>query len=399
MSTLALFGGVPIRQKPFAQWPVFDDTERQAVLDVLESGAWGGYSPTVSSFEQTFANHHGSRFGISASNGTVTLEMALLAAGIHPGDEVIVPPITFIATATAVLRVGAVPVFVDIEPATCNIDPRRLSDAITPATRAIIPVHFGGHPADMDAILEIARKRGLIVIEDAAHAHGAHWKDRPVGSFGQFGSFSFQQSKNMTAGEGGILLTNDEGLAAKARAVSNQGRRQGGAWYEHVTLGTNYRLTGWQAAILLAQLARLPEQMKKRARNAAILSEALTRGGVLVPPVTDSRVTAHGLYLYVLRLNTSELADVSVEHFTKALSAEGIPGAATYPYPIYTNKVFESFAHRRMECPESERFCRECFWISHEILLAEEEDLVDFVRAVEKIRDSVSTLPSLRLKI
>jgi dTDP-4-amino-4,6-dideoxygalactose transaminase len=292
--------------------------------------------------------------------------------------------------------VGAVPVFVDIEPAACNMDPRRLSEAITPATRAIIPVHFGGHPADMDAILEIARKHGLTVIEDAAHAHGARWKDRPVGSFGEFGSFSFQQSKNMTAGEGGILLTNDEGLAAKARAVSNQGRRQGGAWYEHVTLGTNYRLTGWQAAVLLAQLARLPEQMKKRARNAAILSEALTRSGVLLPPVTDSRVTAHGLYLYVLRLNTSELPDVSVEHFTKALAAEGIPGASTYPYPIYTNRVFESFAHRRMDCPEAERFCRECFWISHEILLAEEEDLIDFVQAVEKIRDSVQALASIR---
>ena len=147
MSALALFGGVPVRQKPFARWPVFDDTERQAVLDVLESGAWGGYSPKVSDFEETFARRHGTRFGISASNGTVTLEMALLAAGIQPGDEVIVPPITFIATATAVLRVGAVPVFVDIEPAACNIDPQRLSDAITPATRAIIPVHFGGHPA------------------------------------------------------------------------------------------------------------------------------------------------------------------------------------------------------------------------------------------------------------
>lgn len=395
MSKLALFGGAPTRQTPFARWPVFDDTERQAVLEVLESGAWGGYSPKVPQFEQAFAARHGARFGISAANGTVTLEAALLAAGIRHGDEVIVPPITFIATATAVLRVGAVPVFVDIEPDAYNMDPRRFSEAITPSTRAVIPVHFGGHPADMDAILAISRQHNLIVIEDAAHGHGASWKNQPVGSLGDFGSFSFQQSKNMTAGEGGILITNNEDLAAKARAVTNQGRRQGGAWYEHPTLGTNYRFTGWQAAILLAQLARLPEQMKIRSRNAAILSNALARTGILIPPAMDSRVTDHGLYLYMLRLNTSALPGISAEHFIKALTAEGIPGASTYPHPIYTNKVFDGFPHKRLACPEAERFCRECFWVSHEILLAEQEDLPDFVQAVEKIGDSVSALASI----
>ena len=395
MSKLALFGGAPTRQKPFASWPAFDDTERQAVLEVLESGAWGGYSPKVPQFEQAFAARHGARFGVSAANGTVTLEAALLAAGIQPGDEVIIPPITFIATATAALRVGAVPVFVDIEPASYNMDPRRLSEAITPSTRAVIPVHFGGHAADMDAILALAHRHSLIVIEDAAHAHGASWKNRPVGSLGDLGSFSFQQSKNMTAGEGGILITDNEDLAAKARAVTNQGRRQGGAWYEHPTLGTNYRFTGWQAAVLLAQLARLPEQMKIRSRNAAILSDAVGRTGILVPPAIDSRVTDHGLYLYMLRLNTSSLPGISAEHFVKALTAEGIPGASMYPHPLYANKVFESFPHKRLACPEAERFCRECFWVSHEILLAEEEDLADFVRAVEKIGDSVAALASI----
>lgn len=395
MSTLALFGGTPVRRKPFARWPVFDEAERTAILEVLESGAWGGYSPKVSDFEQAFAGYHGARFGVSACNGTVTLEMALLAAGIGPGDEVIVPPITFIATATAVLRVGAIPVFVDIESITWNIDPHCISAAITPATRAIIPVHFGGHPADMDAILEIARKRGLVVIEDAAHAHGARWKNRPIGAFGDFGSFSFQQSKNMTAGEGGILITNDESLAAKARAISNQGRRQGGAWYEHVTLGTNYRLTGWQAAVLLAQLARLPEQMKKRARNAEFLNKALARDGILFSPATDTRTTAHALYLYVLQLDRLELPAISAETFTKALTAEGIPGASMYPHPIYANKVFQDFKHKQLPCPEAERFCKECFWISHEILLAEEEDLGDFLTAVRKIRDCITSLVPL----
>ena len=181
--TLALFGGVPYAKShlPSGRSSTTPNVKRFWMFSKVGLGA-----DTVLSFRfrRNIREPPWSRFGISASNGTVTLEMALLAAGIQPGDEVIVPPITFIATATAVLRVGAVPVFVDIEPAACNIDPQRLSDAIAPATRAIIPVHFGGHPADMDAILQIARKHGLIVIEDAAHAHGAHWKEQLSGPSG-----------------------------------------------------------------------------------------------------------------------------------------------------------------------------------------------------------------------
>ena len=396
MPNLALFGGVPVRQKPFASWPVWGEEERRGVLDVLESGSWGGYSSKVPDLEQAFADYCGARSAIAVCNGTVSLEAALLAAGIGPGDEVLVPPVTFIATATAVLRAGAVPVFADIEAKTWNLDPKSLAEAITPASRAVIPVHFGGHPADMDAILEIAGKHGLLVIEDAAHAHGASWRGRKVGSLGQFGSFSFQQSKNMTAGEGGMLTSNSEELAAKARSICNQGRRQGGAWYEHVSLGTNYRLTGWQAAVLLAQLARLPEQLKKRTRNAEILTSALSNCGIVRPPFADDRVTAHGLYLYVMQLDTSAFPGISRNNFLKALAAEGMPGISSYPNPIYANKVFTHFRHRRMDCPEAERFCRECFWISHEILLAEEEDLSDFVRALEKIRDSAGKLASMR---
>lgn len=394
---LALFGGVPERRIPFPAWPVFDDSERAAVLDVLESKAWGGYSPKVQEFEQMFAKYHEARFGVAACNGTVTLETALLAAGIRPGDEVIVPPITFVATANSVLRVGAVPVFVDIEPATGNLDPERVEEAIGAATRALIAVHFGGHPANMDALLKIARRHNLIVIEDAAHAHGARWNGRKVGSLGDIGSFSFQQSKNMTAGEGGILITNDENLSNEARAICNQGRRPGGGWYEHAVLGTNYRLTGWQAAILLCQLARLPHQIEKRARNASILNKFFADVPALLPPAIDNRVTTHGFYLYVLRLNPEALHGISKDTFVRALLAEGIPGASGYPHPIYANQVFASYPHKRLECPEAERFCRECFWISHEILLADEEDLFDFMRAIEKICNSAPALASAAL--
>ncbi|MGI8746418.1 MAG: DegT/DnrJ/EryC1/StrS family aminotransferase [Bryobacteraceae bacterium] len=385
MQTLALFGGQPLRRDPFAAWPVFDDTERSGVMEVLESGSWGGYNPKVKEFESRFAAAHGAKYGISACNGTLTLESALLAAGVQPRDEVIVPPVTFVATATAVLRVQAVPVFADIEPSTCNLNPDRAEAAITPLTKAIIPVHFAGHPADMDALCGIARKHNLTIIEDCAHAHGAEWRGQKVGTFGEFGSFSFQQSKNMTAGEGGMLITNRPDLAERAWAFANQGRSPGGAWYEHDSLGTNLRLTGFQAAILLAQLVRLPDQLGRRARNADYLTARLLESGFLLPPAIDERVTRHGLYLYLLRLNRKLLPDVSKDQFVRALTAEGIPGASSYPYPLYRNKLFNSHAYSATDCLEAERACADTFWLSHEVLLAECSDLDDVVRAVEKV--------------
>ena len=392
MATLALLGGQPVRRKPFASWPIFDAAEKQAVLDVLSSGVWGGYNPKVKELEQRFAAFHDARFGIATANGTVSLEAALAAAGVAPGDEVIVPPITFIATAAAVARVGAVPVFADIHPASFNLSPESLAAAITPRTRAVIPVHFAGHPADLDAILEIASRHNLVVIEDAAHAHGASWRGRKVGSFGHFGSFSFQQSKNMTAGEGGMLLTNDPDLAERAWSICNHGRRTGGAWFEHVRLGSNCRLTGWQAAVLAAQLDRLPAQLEKRARNAQALASRLRASALLIPPAVDRRVTAHGFHLCVLRIDPAAIPGLRLDLFVQALAAEGIPGAGRYPHPIYANRLFAACPHRVGDCPEAERFCRECFWVSHEILLAEESDLDDFVRAVEKICDSAGEL-------
>src|SRR5581483_3129075 len=229
MPVLALLGGTPVRSRPFVRWPVFDDRERRALDEVLESGVWGGYHPKIKQFEEAFASFHGARYGVSTANGTVSLEAALLAAGVGSGDEVIVPTITFIATAAAVLRVGAIPVFADIGP-DYNLDPGRVREAITPRTRALIPVHFAGRPADMDAFGEIAAAHGITIIEDAAHAHGAAWKNRRVGTFGDLASFSFQQAKNLTAGEGGIVIGNSRALMETVRSICNQGRRSGGAW-------------------------------------------------------------------------------------------------------------------------------------------------------------------------
>ena len=241
---------------------------------MLESRVWGGYHPSVAELERRMAADHGVRFGIAVANGTVSLEIALAAAGVRPGDEVIVPPISFVASATAIARVGAVPVFADVDPKR-SMDPRRAAEAITERTRAIVLVHFAGCPADLDAFTSLCADRHLALIEDCAHAQGAVWRGRPVGSFGAFGSFSFQASKNLTAGEGGMLLTDDPELAETARSIAHQGRRTGGAWYEHVRLGTNARMTGFQAALLLSQLERLPDQVRRRHAAAARLGHGL----------------------------------------------------------------------------------------------------------------------------
>ena len=392
MDKLAIFGGNPVITESFPSFPVFDQSEESALIQVLHSGVWGGYNPKVSEFEVAFANYHESRFGIAAANGTVTLETALTAAGIGGGDEVIVPPVSFIATATAVLRVGAIPVFVDIDGPTCNIDPLRIKAALTSKTRGIIPVHFAGQPADMDAIMEIARQDNLAVIEDCAHAHGATWRGKKIGSFGDFGSFSFQASKNLTAGEGGFLTCNDEELAEKARSICNQGRRTGGAWYEHVRLGTNLRLTGWQAAILLTQFARLPAQIKTRQANAEILNERLADLDIISLAYVDERVTQHGHYLYLIRLGLDKTPGLTKEKFVKALTAEGVPCSIGYPHPLYKNQVFSDGNHVAGDCPEAERMCRDTFWLSHEVMLSRPQQVDLAAQAIEKVVNSVDML-------
>ena len=393
MEKLAIEGGAPVRTKPFASFPVFDERELEGLKEVLESGVWGGYNPKVAEFEKSFADFHEAAFGITAANGTVTLETALAAAGIKQGDEVIVPPISFVATATAVLRVGATPVFVDIDEA-CNLNPTLVSEAITEKTRAVIPVHFAGQPADMDRLMKIAAENNLILIEDCAHAHGAGWRGKSVGSFGDFGSFSFQASKNLTAGEGGFLTSNNADLAEAARSICNQGRKTGGAWYEHFRLGTNYRITGWQAAILLTQLARLPEQLDTRTRNAKFLDEKLRGMDFISLPPIDERVTRHSYYLYLIRLDLEKMSGLTKDKFVEALTAEGIPCHAGYPHPLYKNPVFKDYRHVVNDCPKAERMCRDTFWLSHEIMLAPIDELNDVVAAFEKIFGSIAARKS-----
>jgi dTDP-4-amino-4,6-dideoxygalactose transaminase len=300
-------------------------------------------------------------------NGTVTLEMALEALGIGEGDEVIVPAISFISTATAVSRVRATPVFVDIEPDTFNIDPERVSEAIGGKTRAIIPVHFGGPMADMDSLIEISREHGIPLVEDAAHSQGSEWNGRRAGSLGVFGSFSFQNGKVMTAGEGGILLSNDEALIDRAREILDLGRRKGEGWFFHYTLGSNFRITALQCAVLIAQLERLPEQNCLRMRNAAAIREDLGDVGGLHFQRVPSAARVHTNYLLLGWVDGDRGA------FHRSLTAAGFPCTPFYPHTLYDNPLYEARRNCRvMPCPNAEARITDAFWVPHRALLGDE---------------------------
>ncbi|HEV8366601.1 MAG TPA: DegT/DnrJ/EryC1/StrS family aminotransferase [Pyrinomonadaceae bacterium] len=393
-SQLALFGGPASLTRQPPAWPLFDESDRMALLRVLESRVWGGYHEAVGELERRFAAYHGAKHGIATANGTVSLEIALTAAGVSPGDEVIVPPITFVASATAVARIGAVPVFVDVDPDTINLDPSLAETAVTERTRAIVLVHFAGCPADLDRFTVLCRQHSLILIEDCAHAHGAEWKGQRVGSVGHFGSFSFQGSKNMTAGEGGVLVTSDPDLAERARSIANQGRRTGGEWYEHVNLGTNARLTGFQAALLLNQLERLPQQVTTRMDRAADLRSGLAESGVLLPTPgeLDDRITAHGFHLFSMRFMGDVIAAVPRDRFVEALQAEGLPISTGYPHPIYHNQLFKQWPHIVHPCPEAEAYCSSSLWLPQNALLADREWIDEALTAIFKVCGQFDTL-------
>ncbi|MGH9354025.1 MAG: DegT/DnrJ/EryC1/StrS family aminotransferase [Terriglobia bacterium] len=405
---LAILGGKPVRTVPFPSWPVYDLDEERSLLEVLRSGSWGGYNEKVEEFEAAFAELHHVRHAISCANGTVALEAALEALGVQCGDEVIVPPFTFVATATAVLLRHGVPIFVDIDPATLNLSPSAVEAAITPRTRAVIAVHFGGLPADMDALRSLAERYGVALIEDAAHAHGALWRGKPVGNFGAAATFSFQAFKLVSSGEGGVIVTNDSDLAARLWSYCNQGRRKGADWYEHYTLGSNYRLTGFQAAILCAQLRKLPEQIRVRTENVRYLRQQLQSFPGLRMLGEDPRVDRQPHYLTTLRYDESLFDGVPRDLFLRALQAEGIPAHKPYPYPLYRNPVFHEKALPPCRCgnwktpqkyaslflPESERICREGVWLEHNVFLGSRKDIDDILAACEKVQRSVASLAS-----
>jgi dTDP-4-amino-4,6-dideoxygalactose transaminase len=398
---LAIEGGVPVRQRPFPTWPVFGDAERDALVRVLESGRWGKLAGSeVVSFEKTFAAYHGAKHGIGVVNGTVALRLALLAAGIEAGDEVIVPPYTFLATASAVVECNATPIFADIQLDTFNLDPAAVAEAITPRTRAIIPVHLGGLPVDLDAILALADRHGLTVIEDAAHAHGAEYRGRRVGAIGQAGTFSFQSSKNVNSGEGGIILTNDDAFADRCWSAHNCGRRPEGKWYEHVTIGGNYRLSEFQGAILNAQWMRFEEQCATCEDNGKHLAKRLSEIPGVHPQNRGPDCTRHAYHVFVFRIDP-EVFGIPRHRVVAALQAEGIPCTAGYVTPLYRQEVFEqrnfgpytgyrqsrpTLDYHNVCCPNCETICcRQGIMLEHRLLLGSHEDMDDIAAGLARI--------------
>ena len=403
MPNLAIHGGPPAKTKPFPDWPIYDDREREALNEVLESGVWWRTPGTKTlAFEQEFAAYHQAKHGIAVTNGTHALEVALAAMGIGSGDEVIVPNATFVATASAVLFAGALPLLVDVSADSYCIDPELAEAAITENTKAIIAVHMGGRPADLDQLTAVAEKHGILLLEDAAHAHGSEWRGRKVGTFGIGGTFSFQASKTMTAGEGGMVISNDGDFERLARATHDCGRLPGKWFYDHFIYGSNYRLSEWQGAVLLAQLTRLDEQTSRRHQMGRILDRLLSEIPGISPQSHDSRISRNGQYAYIFNYDKRAFAGVETLRFVEALEAEGIPTQAPYP-PLHKLDVFTSGAYRdRLSgaqagakhdflgdaFPNSEREAWETVWITQNALLGDEDDMREITAAVQKIQEN-----------
>ena len=399
MAQLAINGGTPVRSSPYPRWPQWDAPEREQLLDVLDSGKWWATEGTkVAAFEAAWANYTHTRHCVAVTNGTHALEVALLGAGIGEGDEVIVTDYTFFASASAVACVNAVPILVDVDPDTFCIDPDAVVAAITPRTRAVVAVHIAGHPADLDRLTAICARHGLALIEDCAHAHGSTWNGTPVGGFGAAGTWSFQQSKLMTAGEGGAVIAQDAQIAASIRSHSDCGRRPGEWFYSHFALGGNYRMTEWQGAILLSQLERFPQQHRIRNKNALFLNGELSKLPGVYPQKRDQRATAQGYYCYVVRIDETQFG-LPRDVIKAALEAEGIPMTASYPvvHEIAAFKSGDGFAPRHREhsrwpnyasldLPVSTATAATTLWFKHQMLMGTRDDTTHVVEALSKIR-------------
>lgn len=402
--TLAVQGGSAALADlpPLPTWPQGGEEEEQAVLEVLRSGAWGStHGEVVRTFEREFAQTQQAKHAVALANGTLALAASLRAVGVGVGDEVIVPPYTFIATASAALFVGAIPVFADVDADTHLLDPVAVEAAITERTKAIIPVHLAGNVADLDAFTKLGEKHTIAIIEDAAQAVGAGWDGRRVGAIGDVGIFSFQTSKNLSAGEGGIVTTDDDDLANALYSLVNVGRVPGGGWYQHDSVGYNLRLTEFQGAVLRAQLQRFDALQQVRQDNADLLRDLLADvEGVQVDPL-DPRVSSHGQHLFIFRapeLGRQGKRDAAVA----ALHAEGVQGAASGYVPLHRNEAVrtdsKALADRlgqplpQADCPNADLVSTDTIWLPQFVLLGSTEQTHAVAGAIRKVVEAPDQL-------
>ncbi len=407
----ALLGGAKAHAAEFPSWPVFDQTEERALLDSLRSGKWyRGNGQMVNRFEQAYARLTGARFCLATANGTSALFASLFGLGVEPGDEVLVPPYTFIATVNVVLRHHALPVFVDTDPETFQMDARQIEAGITPRTKAIIPVHLGGNACDLDAILPIAARHKIPVLEDACQAHLGEWRGRKVGAYGQAGCFSFQASKNLNCGEGGAILCGDEDLRERCYAFHNNGTglKRSGPGFTYSSTGANLRMPEFQAALLLAQMTRIEAQAKTRTENALYLTSLLKEIPGIAPARMYEGCTRNAYHLYMFRYDKAHFAGVPRSVFLKALAAEGIPASGGYS-PLNTQPWLKETLHsrgyqklfpgtalaeweERNRCPANDRLCAEAVWFTQTMLLAPRSSMDRIAEAIRKIQANAGPL-------
>jgi len=407
----ALLGGTPIKLEGTRKWPVFDQREEQVLLGVLRSGKWNrGNGEKVPRFEAAYAKLTGAKHCLAVANGTSALLTALSALDVGPGDEVILPPYTFVATLNVILEKNALPVFVDSDRETFQMDAKRVSAAITERTRAILPVHMAGGAADLDTILSAAKAKGVPVIEDACQAHLGEWRGRKVGTWGAMGCFSFQASKNLNSGEGGAVLSNDDTLAARCAMFHNNGRspRKVDAGFSYAGQGLNLRLTEFQGAILMAQMERLEAQSRTRETNAAYLAKMLGEIPGIAPVRNYEGCTRSAWHLYMFRYDKERFGGLPRAKFLKAMAAEGIPVSAGYS-PLNKEPLLQTaFATRgfqrvyptadlrgwadRNACPENDRLCEEACWLTQTTLLGPRTDMERIAAAIRKVQRHAGAL-------
>ncbi len=408
--TPAALGGAPVRKKPFQSWPMIKDIDEKNWEKVLHDKGWcrlpNGY---VVEFEKAWAEMNGVQDCVACANGTNSLFTSLNALGIGPGDEVLVPPYTFVATVNVVLLCHAIPVFVDTDRETFQMDARKIEAAITEKTRCIIPVHLGGNVADMDQILAVAKKHNLAVIEDACQSHLAEWKGKKVGSLGDTGCFSFQVTKNLSSGEGGAVISNNIELMDRVFSFHTNGReRRNQQTFGYLHNGTNVRLTEFQGALLLAQMTRLPEQADIRSRNGETLTRYLQEIPGIHPAKEYEGTTKNAYHLYMFRYDPEQFAGLSRNQFIAALQKEGIPCSSGYspldeqPFlkdALYSRGFEAIYGKERIDeyfkqknLPENKQLCSEAVWFYQYMLLGEEKDMEQIATAIRKISRHASQL-------
>ena len=363
MGNLALIGGKPVLETLLeSPWPVHDERDERALQEVLKSGAWTrtksqGEESWVWRFEDAFAAFQDARYGVAVATGSTGIELALKAVGVEPGDEVIMPAATWITVATAVIAVGAVPVFVDIDPATYNIDPGKVEQALTPKTRVVICVHNGGMPADMDALRSIVDRHGIALVGDCAHAHGSQWRGRGVGAIEDVGAFSFQGSKVLPLGEGGMVLTDRDDLREQLYGFHHIYGIAGRPKPQESLPATNLRMSEWIGALGLVGLERLPDQIARREENARHLMGGLADIPGVGSLTWDRRVTRWSFYIWHWRFVSSAFEDIRRDTFLAALRAEGVPTSTGQTAPLYKHPALTGMRRSRAGLPFQRAGC------------------------------------------